>query len=281
MFRQKIFPNTNLNKICSFTRIKKSNLSTISTLSRITYPLQLYKLNTSVGLSTLSSSSTISFISLSSSSLSQYSTRPKHLQFSTLTNPPIIATSLQEAYTKRTTLTQLDLSSSSDLKCINLMCEKLNTGCACRLALSLERLLGIEKINIANNSLTILPDSLWKNNFHNSIQIIECNNNLLTSLSIPSIDALSNIPNFHPTSLPGRKHDESTFLSAAVELHPYPVLHTLNFSNNQLTYTALLPLLNLIERGYFPSLKYLLLDKNPIIKDPLWLSHSLYKRYSM
>ena len=72
-----------------------------------------------------------------------------------------IARSLAEAYEFRATAVSLLLSSSSDLRCINLMCEHASKGCACRLSLTLERMVQLEDLDVSKNSLPVLPDSLF------------------------------------------------------------------------------------------------------------------------
>lgn len=54
----------------------------------------------------------------------------------------------------------LDLTSSPDLVCNNLMCEKVGEACICRLSRVLERLSGLEWLSLAGNNLQNLPESL-------------------------------------------------------------------------------------------------------------------------
>lgn len=72
------------------------------------------------------------------------------------------ARSLAEAYTKRAVLSHLHLSRSADLRCVDLMCEKVGRGCACRLALTLERSSSsLVHLDISHNNLSVLPEALW------------------------------------------------------------------------------------------------------------------------
>lgn len=70
------------------------------------------------------------------------------------------ARSLAEAFKFRATATSLSMPSHPDLRCMNLMCEKMGGACACRLALSLERMAALECVDISGNNFTVLPDSL-------------------------------------------------------------------------------------------------------------------------
>jgi hypothetical protein len=68
---------------------------------------------------------------------------------------------LAEAYTHREAATEVLLSSSKDLACVNLMCERIGQGCACRLALSLDRMPLVHTVDVRGNKLPVLPDSVW------------------------------------------------------------------------------------------------------------------------
>ena len=72
-----------------------------------------------------------------------------------------VARSLGEAYQNRATALSLLLSKSPDLACVNLMCEHVSKGCACRLSLTLERMESLRELDISNNALPLLPDSLF------------------------------------------------------------------------------------------------------------------------
>jgi Leucine-rich repeat (LRR) protein len=72
-----------------------------------------------------------------------------------------LARTLAEAFTHRSTAVSLLLPSSADLRCNNLMCEHVTAGCACRLALSLERMPLLEVVDVRSNGLPVLPDSLF------------------------------------------------------------------------------------------------------------------------
>eukprot|EP00959_Pyramimonas_sp_CCMP1952_P146337 3063422-Pyramimonas_sp.AAC.1 len=71
------------------------------------------------------------------------------------------AHSLAEALRKAGKVKVLDLTQSSDLTCMNLMCEKVGDPCICRLSRVLERTPNVEVVSLAKNRLEQLPDALW------------------------------------------------------------------------------------------------------------------------
>jgi hypothetical protein len=73
----------------------------------------------------------------------------------------MIARSLSEAFLHRATATQLLLAYSPDVACVNLMCEHVGGGCACRVSLSLERMALLEEVDLRGNRLPQLPESLF------------------------------------------------------------------------------------------------------------------------
>jgi hypothetical protein len=73
----------------------------------------------------------------------------------------IAARTLAEAYALRATATRLLLRASPDVRCVNLMCEHVGGGCACRVALSVGRMPCLTGVDLADNGLPTLPDSLW------------------------------------------------------------------------------------------------------------------------
>lgn len=70
----------------------------------------------------------------------------------------VVARSLSAAFELRATATHLLLAGSPDLRCMNLMCQHCGGGCACRLALALERMPALVELDVSGNSLTALPD---------------------------------------------------------------------------------------------------------------------------
>lgn len=233
---------------------------------RTVYPSSLLsyskRMNTTVFPSSLSS---FFFFSVSFSSSSSSSSSSGN---------PLIAVSLNELYQKRSTVTQLCLSASNDLKCVNLMCEKLGYGCACRLALALERCSQLQLIDISENLLPLLPDSLWSSTFTKSLEILKCNNNRLTSLSLP--------PKVQKLASALRSDTEKTSSSLSAKENSsveefLPLLRFLDLRDNRLTYEIIQPLLILFDYGYLPSLKVLLLQGNPGLEhDTRWKNHTLF-----
>jgi hypothetical protein len=71
------------------------------------------------------------------------------------------AASLADAFRLRETATTLVLSASPDLLCRNIMCEKVGGPCICRMALSLSRMTALRNLELADNNLVALPDTVW------------------------------------------------------------------------------------------------------------------------
>ena len=73
---------------------------------------------------------------------------------------------LREATLNLPRVVELNLSSSEDLVCKNMMCEKVGDVCVCRLAVwasqSAPSLLNLETLNLSQNGLTVLPDSIFE-----------------------------------------------------------------------------------------------------------------------
>lgn len=74
----------------------------------------------------------------------------------------IVARTLGEAYSLRASATLLDLSKSTDLVCVNIMCASLGGACACRLAQSLSRMEVLSELDVSGNKLTKLPDAVFE-----------------------------------------------------------------------------------------------------------------------
>ena len=75
--------------------------------------------------------------------------------------------------------TALSLPHSPALACTNLMCEHVGKGCACRLALALERARGLTRLDISGNQLPLLPPSLRT---LSSLTHLDLSGNALTQL---------------------------------------------------------------------------------------------------
>lgn len=92
-----------------------------------------------------------------------------------------IARSLSEAFSLRDIATSLLLRGHADVKCVNIMCEQVGRGCACRLALSLSRMRAVQHVDVADNALPTLPASLFE---LPAIQAIVASNNALSTFPI-------------------------------------------------------------------------------------------------
>ena len=74
----------------------------------------------------------------------------------------VVARSLKDAAKFGSATTSLLLRSSEDLVCRNLMCAKLGGACVCKLAVHLSRLGGLRELDIAENDLGMLPESVFQ-----------------------------------------------------------------------------------------------------------------------
>lgn len=74
----------------------------------------------------------------------------------------VIARSLKDAARLGGATTSLLLRKSEDLVCRNLMCAKLGDACVCRLAVHVSRLGSLRELDIAQNDLGVLPDSVFE-----------------------------------------------------------------------------------------------------------------------
>ena len=70
-----------------------------------------------------------------------------------------VATSLAESM--RTGLPSLQLRSSVELICNNMMCDKVGRTCLCRLSMVLERLQHLRNLDLRQNQLDRLPE-VWR-----------------------------------------------------------------------------------------------------------------------
>lgn len=74
----------------------------------------------------------------------------------------VIARSLKDAARLGSATTSLLLRKSEDLVCRNMMCAKLGDACVCRLAVHVSRLGGLRQLDIAENELGALPESVFE-----------------------------------------------------------------------------------------------------------------------
>ena len=107
---------------------------------------------------------------------------PLHRPFRHLVLLRGICVSGAEAFNKRTAhtaLQELDLASSSDLICTNIICEKVGDPCICRLSHALERLKGLVSLRLSGNRLTALPASIGG---LENLEHLDASNNDITEL---------------------------------------------------------------------------------------------------
>ena len=99
------------------------------------------------------------------------------------------AHSLAEAARNAGKVKVLDLTQSSDLTCMNLMCEKVGDPCICRLSRVLERTPNVQELSLAKNRLEQLPDALWT---LKELRVLNLSDNSLRDLS-PQIAQLTKL----------------------------------------------------------------------------------------
>lgn len=75
--------------------------------------------------------------------------------------PLVAARSLAEAFALRASAAALLLRGHADLRCVNLMCEHVGAGCACRLALSAGRMPRLRFVDVSGAALPALPADLF------------------------------------------------------------------------------------------------------------------------
>ena len=101
-------------------------------------------------------------------------------------------------------LRELVLRSSADLKCVNLMCEKVGEPCICRLARVLSLTTDLERLDLAKNGLTALPEEVFK---LRNLRDLDLSHNLLTELP-PSVLQLSHLRALDVQGNPLREEEE-------------------------------------------------------------------------
>lgn len=75
-----------------------------------------------------------------------------------------VTRSLREAARWASEVRTLDLATSDELQCVNLMCENVGERCACKLALWLSRhpLPNLEVLDLSRNHLRFLPEPVFR-----------------------------------------------------------------------------------------------------------------------
>lgn len=142
-----------------------------------------------------------------------------------------IARTYAEAYSKRKTATELLLSGSPELLCMNIMCAQVAKGCACRLAMVIERMPQLQTVDISFGKLPVLPDSLYQ---LKEIQKLYANDNLLASLSVESTRNWERLEELH------LQNNHLTLSAQDMEsLLSLPSLKVVNLKGNNLSEDAL------------------------------------------
>ena len=83
----------------------------------------------------------------------------------------------------------VEMRGSEDLVCNNLMCEQLGGACVCRLARFMDSLPLVERIDLSQNNLSVLPDAIWD---RHKLRELDLSLNALTRLP-PHIAALTEL----------------------------------------------------------------------------------------
>jgi len=107
----------------------------------------------------------------------------------------------------------LSLKESSDLTCMNMLCEKVGDACICRLSHVLECLPSLEWLCLAGNRLEGLPPSLWE---CKRLRHLDLSNNLLTTLPAE----VGGLQELRILDISGNPLSESGFPKQVLELLP-------------------------------------------------------------
>ncbi|KAK3272417.1 hypothetical protein CYMTET_19292 [Cymbomonas tetramitiformis] len=91
----------------------------------------------------------------------------------------VIARSIGEATRLGRSVEVLELTSSADLVCANMMCEKLGEPCICRLHRVLERTPNVTTLLLAKNKLSQIPSSVWS---LEKLEVLDLSDNYLTEM---------------------------------------------------------------------------------------------------
>ncbi|KAG6617723.1 uncharacterized protein IUM83_06386 [Phytophthora cinnamomi] len=124
-----------------------------------------------------------------------------------------MATSLRDIARSGARVEELELPQSGDLVCRQLMCEHVGDACACRLALALERVPRLRRLDLSANQLRALPDAVFalrelatldlqRNRLTAlpvdvqqlaQLETLDVSHNQLASLPVPQLETLSKL----------------------------------------------------------------------------------------
>ncbi|KAE9038201.1 hypothetical protein PR003_g7233 [Phytophthora rubi] len=101
----------------------------------------------------------------------------------------VLATCLRDIARSGARVEELELPKSTDLVCRQLMCEHVGDACACRLALALERVPRLRRLDLSSNQLRALPDAVFA---LRELATLDLRQNRLTTLS-PDVQQLAQL----------------------------------------------------------------------------------------
>ena len=144
---------------------------------------------------------------------------------------------------------------SSDLTCMNIMCEYVGRPCVCKLASCLSRLPHLQRLEIAGHGLHALPDTIRS---LENLTYLDVSSNELTDLSVLTesgdISGESEEPRGGYSGLRNLttlKADNN--LLTDVDLRPFPALKEVSLRNNNISKVPLLPVGKLLNTGLAAS----------------------------
>lgn len=119
---------------------------------------------------------------------------------------------------------EIALRASEDLVCNNLMCEQIGGACVCKLARFMDGMARVQRMDVAANRLTVLPDSVWE---RRTLAHLDASDNLLTTLP-PAVAQLGG-------SLRVLRLARNRLSGLPAELAQLPALAELDLRGNPLT----------------------------------------------
>lgn len=156
--------------------------------------------------------------------------------YSSAAAEPHVARSLRDVARDGKAVQELLLPKSDDLVCRNIMCEFVGSSCACRLALVLERVPQLERMDLSNNQLRLLPDPVFaltklthldlsqnalttiseRIQELSALEVLDLRQNQLTQLPEQALDALPQLREIRVSGNPLQTPPESHALRAKI-----------------------------------------------------------------